>query len=134
MCFSMGIKLYNYPTNLNCTVLLQKNVVRFISQKKPIILLCTLILHLKSFWSFLKLICFKLESLRYFHNISILPEIFNEMCSVCSVTNKVHSYDTRNSNTIYLFPAWMDSRRFVLDFRVQNFSVPQIKIHNVLSF
>lgn len=103
----MGIKLYNYPTNLNCTVLLQKNVV-LLFPKKPHYFAVHTDPAFKEFLKFLKFsknYLLQIGKFAHFHNIGILPEIVNEICSVCSVNNKVHSYVTRNSNAIYLFPA-----------------------------
>ena len=68
----MGIKLYNYPTNLNCTVLLQKNVVRFISKKKNHYFAVHTDPAFKEFLKFLKFsknYLFQIGKFAYFHKI-----------------------------------------------------------------
>ena len=44
----------------------------------------------------------------------LLPNVFKEMFFM---TNQVHSYNTRNSNTFYLFPAQTNIRLFGITFQ-----------------
>ena len=45
---------------------------------------------------------------------SLLPNVFKEMFFM---TSQVHSYNTRNSNTFYLFPAQTNIRLFGITFQ-----------------
>ena len=53
----------------------------------------------------------------YFY-IGFHPGVFNKMFSM---TNQVHSNNTRNSNTFYLFPARTSIRHFALRFQGPRF-------------
>ena len=52
------------------------------------------------------------------YKIGLLPNVFKEMLLM---TNQVHSYNTRNSNTFYLFPARTNIRFFGIRFQGPKF-------------
>ena len=53
---------------------------------------------------------FQVGKSMYSHKIGLLPNVFQEMFLM---TNQVHSYNTRDSNTFYLFPARKNIRRYI---------------------
>ena len=53
------------------------------------------------------------------YKIGLLPNVFKEMFSL---TNQVHSYNNRNSNTFYLFPARTNVKLFGMRFQGPKFS------------
>ena len=61
---------------------------------------------------------FQIGKFMYFYKIGFLADVFNEMLSM---TNRVHSYNNSNSNTLYLFPAQTNIGRFALRFRGPRF-------------
>ena len=71
-----------------------------------------LILYLKvcKYWSSLEFACFKLESGSNVIKYACFP--MNVIKEMSSMTNQVHSYKTRNSNTFSLFPAQTNIRLF----------------------
>ena len=48
----------------------------------------------------------------------LLPNTFNNMFTL---TNQIHSYNTRNSNCFYIFPCPTNIRRFSIRFRRPQF-------------
>ena len=54
----------------------------------------------------------------YSYKIGLLSSVFKEMFSMINV---VHSYNTRNSNTFYLFPAQTTIRLFGIRFQGPKF-------------
>ena len=54
----------------------------------------------------------------YSYKIGLLSSVFKEMFSMI---NEVHSYNTRNSNTSYLFPAQTTIRLFGIRFQGPKF-------------
>ena len=51
---------------------------------------------------FSKIYLFQVRKFMYSYKIGLLPNVFKEMFLM---TNQVHSYNSRNSNTFYLFSA-----------------------------
>ena len=105
-----------YPTNLNRLVLLQKKIIRIIS-KMPFDA------HADPIFKSLQM---KLSEIYFFqvgkfmfsYKIGLLPNAFKEMFLM---TNQVHSYNTRNSNTFYLFLARTNIRLFGTRFQGPKF-------------
>ena len=114
-------------TCMNRMVLLQKKIIRIISKKPfdahtdlaceretfPIILFKSLqILKLS------EIRFFQVEKFMYSYKIGLLLNVFREMFSM---TNQVHSYNTKNSNTFYLFRARTNRRLFGIRFQGPEF-------------
>ena len=57
---------------------------------------------------------YKIGLFMYSYKIGLLPDVFKEMFLM---TNQVHSYNTRNPNTFYLFPARTSVRLFGIRFQ-----------------
>ena len=94
-----------YPTNLNRLVLLQKKIIRIIS-KMPFDAHTDPIFKSLQIMKLSEIYFFQVGKLMFSYKIG-LPNVFKEL-----MTNQVHSYNTRNSNTFYLFPARTNIRFF----------------------
>ena len=60
------------------------------------------------------------EVVKFMYSYENRPASYNIFKEMFLVTNQVHSYNTRNSNTCYLFPAWT-SMTFGIRFHGFNF-------------
>ena len=54
----------------------------------------------------------------YLYKKGLLPNVFEGMFTV---TSDIHSHNTRNSNTLYVFSARTNIRSFAIRFRGLNF-------------
>ena len=61
---------------------------------------------------------FQVGKFMFSYKTGLLPNVFKEMFLM---TNQVHSYNTRNSNTFYLFPARTNIRFFGIRFQGPKF-------------
>ena len=102
-----------YPSNLNRIFLLQKKVTRIISKSafdahtEPIFKLLK-ILKLSDIYR--SQICEFMFSFKK----GLLPDAFSEMFLL---TNQIHHYNTRNSNSFYLFSCRTNIRKFAIRFQ-----------------
>ena len=106
-----------YPTNLNRLVLLQKKIIRIIS-KKPFDAHTDPIFKSLQIMKLSEIYFFQVGKFMFSYKIGLLPNVFKEMLLM---TNQVHSYNTRNSNTFYLFPARTNIRLFGIRFQGPKF-------------
>ena len=106
-----------YSTNLNRIVLLQKKIIRIIC-KKPFDAHTDPLFKSLQILKLSEIYFFQVGKFMYSHKIGLLPNVFKEMFLM---TNQVHSYNTRNSNTFYLFPARTNIRRFGIKFQGPKF-------------
>ena len=67
---------------------------------------------------FSKIYLFQVGKFMYSYKIGLLPNVFKEMFLMI---NQVHSYNNRNSNTFYLFPARTNVRLFGMKFQGPKF-------------
>ena len=65
-----------------------------------------------------KIYFFQVGKFMFSYKIGLLPNVFKEMFLM---TNQVHSYNTRNSNTFYLFLARTNIRLFGITFQGPKF-------------
>ena len=103
-----------YPSNLNRIFLLQKKVLRIISRS-------AFDAHTESIFKQLKILKLSdiyrdLKFSKFFFSFKegLLPDAFNEMFLL---TNQIHHYNTRNSNTFYLFSCRPKVRQFAVRFQ-----------------
>ena len=106
-----------YPTNLNRLVLLQKKIIRIIS-KMPFDAHTDPIFKSLQIMKLSEIYFFQVGKFMFSYKIGLLPNAFKEMFLM---TNQVHSYNTRNSNTFYLFLARTNIRLFGIRFQGPKF-------------
>ena len=106
-----------YPTNLNRLVLLQKKIIRIIS-KMPFDAHADPIFKSLQIMKLSEIYFFQVGKFMFSYKIGLLPNAFKEMFLM---TNQVHSYNTRNSNTFYLFLARTNIRLFGIRFQGPKF-------------
>ena len=102
-----------YTSNLNSIFLLQKKVIRIISKSD-------FDAHTEPLFKNLKIL--KFQDIYSFHTLKFmyllkegfLPNMFNEMFLL---TNQLHSYNTRNSNSFHIFYCRTNIRQFGIRFR-----------------
>ena len=61
---------------------------------------------------------FQTAKFMFLYTKGLLPNTFNNMFTL---TNQIHSYNTRNSNCFYVFPCRTNIRRFSIRFRGPQF-------------
>ena len=101
LVYCASVWLSTYPTNLNRLVLLHKKFIRVIS-KMPFDAHTDPIFKSLQIMKLSESYFFQVGKFMFSYKIDMLPNVFKEMFLM---TNQVHSYNTRNSNTFYLFPA-----------------------------
>ena len=87
-----------YPTNLNHLVLLQKKIIQIIS-KMPFDAHTDPIFKSLQIMKLSEIYFFQVGKFMFSYKIGLPPNAFKEMFLM---TNQVHSYNTRNSNTFLL--------------------------------
>ena len=106
----------NYPSNLNRIFLLQKKVTRIISKS-------AFDAHTEKIFKQLKIlklsdICrSQIDKFIFSFKKGLLPDAFSEMFLL---TNQIHHYNTRNSNSSYLFSCRTNIRPFDICFQGPN--------------
>ena len=102
-----------YPTNLNRIVILQKKIVRIISNK-PFDAHTEPIFKDLQILKFSNIYLFQIGKFMYSFKDGLLPSVFKNMFSL---TSQVHSYNTRNSNAFFLFSVRTNIRLFTIRFQ-----------------
>ena len=100
-------------TNLKRMITLQKKVIRIISN----VLFDAHTDNLfrdHQIWKFTDIYLFQTTKFMFLYTKDLLPNSFN---NTFTLTNQIHSYNTRNSNCFYIFPCWTNIRRFSIRFR-----------------
>ena len=110
LVYCIPVWVSTYPSNLNHMFLLQKKVIRIISKNE-------FDAHTEPIFKQLKIL--KLSDI-YRSQIGnsfqkgLLPYAFSEMFLL---PNQIHHYNTRNSNSFYLFSCRTNIRQFVIRFQ-----------------
>ena len=99
-----------YPSNLNRIFLLQKKVIRIISKSAFDAYTEPIFKQLK----ILKLSDIYRSQIGNSFQKGLLPYAFSE---IFLLPNQIHHYNTRNSNSIYLFSCRTNIRQFVIRFQ-----------------
>ena len=94
-----------YPSNLTRIFLLQKKVIRIISKS-------AFDAHTEPIFKQLKIL--KLGKFMFSFKKGLLPDAFSEMFLL---TNQIHHYNTRNSNSFYLFSCRTNIRQLAIRFQ-----------------
>ena len=96
-----------YPSDLNRIFLLQKKVLRIISKS-------AFDAHTEPIFKQLKILKSQIGKFMFSFKKGLLPDAFSEMFLL---TNQIHHYNTRNSNSFYLFSCRTNIRQFAIRFQ-----------------
>ena len=102
-----------YPSNLNRIFLLQKKVIRIISKS-------AFDAHTEPIFKQLKILKLsdiyrsQIDKFMFSFKKGLLPDAFSEMFLL---TNQIHHYNTRNSNSFYLLSCRTNIRQFAICFQ-----------------
>lgn len=106
-----------YQTNLKRLVTLQKKVIKIISSV-PFDAHTDNLFRDHQILKFNDIYLFQTAKFMFLYTKGLLPNTFNNMFTL---TNQIHSYNTRNSNCFYVFPCRTNIRRFSIRFRGPQF-------------
>ena len=128
--YCVSVWASTYPTNLNHIIILQKRLVRIISNQSFDAHTAPLFRELKIL-RFTDIFLFQLGKFMYLFKLGLLPEIFN---GLFFTNNQMHSYNSRKSNAFHIFPCRTNLRRFATRFQGPKFfnSLPD-NIKNAVS-
>ena len=113
MVYCVSVWASTYPTTLIQILILQKRVIRIIS-KKPFDAHTDPIFKDLEILKFPEIYLFHIGKFMYLYKKGLLPNIFDGMFTV---TSDIHSYNTRNSKTFYVFSARTNIRSFAIRFK-----------------
>ena len=120
-----------YPSNLNRIFLLQKKIIRIISKS-------AFDAHTEPIFKQLKILKLsdiyrsQIGKLMFSFKKGLLPDAFSGMFLL---TNQIHHYNTRNSNSFYLFSCRANIRQFAIRFQGPKlFNSFNTEIQNANSF
>ena len=106
-----------YQTNLKRLITLQKKVIKIISNV-PFDAHTDNLFRDHQILKFNDIYLFQTAKFMFLYTKGLLPNTFNNMFTL---TNQIHSYNTRNSNCFYVFPCRTNIRRFSIRFRGPQF-------------
>ena len=106
-----------YQTNLKRIITLQKKVIKIISNV-PFDAHTDNLFRDHQILKFNDIYLFQTAKFMFLYTKGLLPNTFNNMFTL---TNQIHSYNTRNSNCFYIFPCRTNIRRFSIRFRGPQF-------------
>ena len=106
-----------YQTNLKRLITLQKKVIKIISNV-PFDAHTDNLFRDHQILKFNDIYLFQSAKFMFLYTKGLLPNTFSNMFTL---TNQIHSYNTRNSNCFYVFPCRTNIRRFSIRFRGPQF-------------
>ena len=115
--YCVSVWASTYPTNLNRIIILQKRLVRIISNQSFHAHTAPLFRELKIL-RFTDIFLFQLGKFMYLFKLGLLPEIFD---GLFFTNNQMHSYNTRKSNAFHIFPCRTNLRCFAIRFQGPKF-------------